>query len=393
MPAAHHEGDVSGAVGAVVDRGQRAHSPARRADHVSRGYGRDRLDGRLRTVNTIRNEVLSSRRRKRGRCACSSGEGRFGGGWEAVGDSRKRDPMSGSRLVDVDAEWRVSTDELRPRLDDPGLTIVDVRPLAAYNGWNLLGRRARRPHPGRGRLPEHLAGSRRPRRGSEAAPGQGRHRRARDRAVRRPPRRGVGGANATRRAGPGARSRLRPGLGGVGRRRDAPRRAPPAPRQARAHRVAAGAPRREHARGRARRRVPALPRQLRRSRGVRGEPPARGVLPRHEPAREPGRLEPANARGARGGGPLARHHARHHRHPVRAGHRGRPEREVARTSGRPDRGDPRGDDPSLLRRRRRPPARRRLRRMGSGRQPAGERHPHARRRRRCSERRSPCGPR
>ena len=58
---------------------------------------------------------------------------------EAVGDSGKRDPMSGSRLVDVDAEWRVSTDELRLRLDDPGLTIVDVRPLAAYNGWNLLG--------------------------------------------------------------------------------------------------------------------------------------------------------------------------------------------------------------------------------------------------------------
>jgi len=47
--------------------------------------------------------------------------------------------MSGSRLVDADAEWRVSTDELRLRLDDPGLTIVDVRPLAAYNGWNLLG--------------------------------------------------------------------------------------------------------------------------------------------------------------------------------------------------------------------------------------------------------------
>jgi len=47
--------------------------------------------------------------------------------------------VSGSRLVDVDAEWRVSTDELRSRLDDPGLTIVDVRPLAAYNGWNLLG--------------------------------------------------------------------------------------------------------------------------------------------------------------------------------------------------------------------------------------------------------------
>ena len=47
--------------------------------------------------------------------------------------------MSGSRLVDVSAEWRVSTDELRGRLDDPGLTVVDIRPLAAYNGWNLYG--------------------------------------------------------------------------------------------------------------------------------------------------------------------------------------------------------------------------------------------------------------
>ncbi len=47
--------------------------------------------------------------------------------------------MTGSRLVDVDAEWRVTTDELRARVDDLGVTIVDVRPLAAYNGWNLHG--------------------------------------------------------------------------------------------------------------------------------------------------------------------------------------------------------------------------------------------------------------
>ena len=31
----------------------------------------------------------------------------------------------------------VTIDELRGRLDDPTLTIVDVRPLAAYNGWRL----------------------------------------------------------------------------------------------------------------------------------------------------------------------------------------------------------------------------------------------------------------
>jgi thiosulfate/3-mercaptopyruvate sulfurtransferase len=33
----------------------------------------------------------------------------------------------------------VSTNELRERLDDPGLTIIDIRPLAAYNGWRLNG--------------------------------------------------------------------------------------------------------------------------------------------------------------------------------------------------------------------------------------------------------------
>jgi len=33
----------------------------------------------------------------------------------------------------------ISAAELRGRLDDPGLTIVDVRPLPAYNGWCLNG--------------------------------------------------------------------------------------------------------------------------------------------------------------------------------------------------------------------------------------------------------------
>ncbi len=33
----------------------------------------------------------------------------------------------------------VSADELRSRLDDPGLTIVDVRALPAYNGWRAGG--------------------------------------------------------------------------------------------------------------------------------------------------------------------------------------------------------------------------------------------------------------
>jgi 3-mercaptopyruvate sulfurtransferase SseA len=33
----------------------------------------------------------------------------------------------------------ISAAELRERLDDPGLTIVDVRPLPAYNGWRTSG--------------------------------------------------------------------------------------------------------------------------------------------------------------------------------------------------------------------------------------------------------------
>jgi molybdopterin synthase sulfurtransferase len=33
----------------------------------------------------------------------------------------------------------VTTEELRSRLDDEGLRIVDVRPIAAYNGWRLQG--------------------------------------------------------------------------------------------------------------------------------------------------------------------------------------------------------------------------------------------------------------
>ena len=33
----------------------------------------------------------------------------------------------------------MSADELRQRLDDPGLTIVDVRALPAYNGWRAGG--------------------------------------------------------------------------------------------------------------------------------------------------------------------------------------------------------------------------------------------------------------
>src|SRR5438132_14295132 len=33
----------------------------------------------------------------------------------------------------------ISTVELRDRLGDPDLSVVDVRPMAAYNGWRLRG--------------------------------------------------------------------------------------------------------------------------------------------------------------------------------------------------------------------------------------------------------------
>jgi molybdopterin synthase sulfurtransferase len=39
----------------------------------------------------------------------------------------------------LQADTAISTEELRERLGDPALTIVDIRPLAAYNGWRLGG--------------------------------------------------------------------------------------------------------------------------------------------------------------------------------------------------------------------------------------------------------------
>ena len=54
--------------------------------------------------------------------------------------------MSGLEEVVVSGEeqsgtvpQQISTEELRRRLLDPDLTIVDVRPLHAYNGWRLDG--------------------------------------------------------------------------------------------------------------------------------------------------------------------------------------------------------------------------------------------------------------
>ncbi len=53
----------------------------------------------------------------------------------------------------------ITPDELRARLDDPTLTIVDVRPIAAYNGWRLAGE-ARGGHvPGAKAFPATWLGS------------------------------------------------------------------------------------------------------------------------------------------------------------------------------------------------------------------------------------------
>ena len=198
----------------------------------------------------------------------------------------------------------ITPTELAARLGDPNLTIVDVRPIAAYNGWRLRGERARRPHPGRGRrsrwrgcaawtTPEvdrQLADK-----GVTTGPA--------DRRLRRRPRRcrprsqaRLGAARPPRR-----RASSTPGSPAWAADETLPARATAALRAARPHRLA---PRRCSPAG-ARRppdggEYPAAPRQLRGPRGVRGGPSPGRALPRHQPARGSGRLEPPLARRDRG---------------------------------------------------------------------------------------------
>jgi 3-mercaptopyruvate sulfurtransferase SseA len=47
--------------------------------------------------------------------------------------------MTETQSTTTDDKRSVSTAELRDRLSDPGLTIVDARPLTGYNGWRLAG--------------------------------------------------------------------------------------------------------------------------------------------------------------------------------------------------------------------------------------------------------------
>jgi thiosulfate/3-mercaptopyruvate sulfurtransferase len=47
--------------------------------------------------------------------------------------------MTSLHLLQSDAKPSIATPELLARLSDPDVTIVDLRPLAAYNGWRLRG--------------------------------------------------------------------------------------------------------------------------------------------------------------------------------------------------------------------------------------------------------------
>src|ERR1700694_2895630 len=55
----------------------------------------------------------------------------------------------------------IATAELRRRLTDPGLAIVDVRALSAYNGWRANGEARWGSHPGGRRISGRLADERR----------------------------------------------------------------------------------------------------------------------------------------------------------------------------------------------------------------------------------------
>jgi thiosulfate/3-mercaptopyruvate sulfurtransferase len=139
----------------------------------------------------------------------------------------------------------ITTTELADRLSDDAVTILDVRPLAAYNGWRLRGERARRTRPRSPGVPVGLAAQRRC---SPKLPGSSRRR------ASCPGARSPSSATATSDVGAGrrpaacARHRGRPrprGRGpGLGRRSVAPARTSAQLRPARHDRLAEGRPRR-----------------------------------------------------------------------------------------------------------------------------------------------------
>ena len=246
------------------------------------------------------------------------------------------------------------------------LTIVDVRPLAAYNGWRRNGE-ARGGHiPGAVAFPAAWLGQRR---------------RSRDRAS--PRREGDHGGHessstATAPTTPPPRGQdralghrgvlvLRRRRTGLGRRRDPAGRATAQVRGARPH------PRGSATSSPAKRPKPPRPASSCCSTSTSGSPrntPRATSRARSTSTRTGSRTRPTGtaARPRHRGRPRgARHHPRHDGHPLRPGHRGRRQREVAGSPRRPDRRDPRADDPALRRRRRRPAARRRIRLVGPAR--------------------------
>ncbi len=190
--------------------------------------------------------------------------------------------------------------ELSGRIDDATTTIVDVRPLPAYNGWRLNDE-ARGGHiPGATSFPAAWLG------------------RVDDAEIRRdlddkgitPDRSIVLYGDDAAQARAVADGLARFGLTGITvleggfpawAADDSPAdRGAPALRPPRLHRVAARPARGRATGGLRQRQVPAAPRQLRGARGVRGEPSPRRALPRHQPSRGPGGLEPTLPRGDRG---------------------------------------------------------------------------------------------
>ena len=194
----------------------------------------------------------------------------------------------------------ISTTELRDRLGDPNLTIVDVRPLAAYNGWRLNGETRGGHIPGAVAFPSDWLTSvdapeiaSHPRREGHR-PGSRRRRLRRCAARRRRP-----SPPAWQRWASRTSASMPTAFAAWAADPTLPIERLPEVRQARPRRLAAPGPRGRAPRGRAGRQVPALPRELRRARGVRGGPHPRRPLPRHELARGPRRLEPPFARGHR----------------------------------------------------------------------------------------------
>ena len=269
------------------------------------------------------------------------------------------------------AESTVGTGELRRRLADPELAIVDVRALSAYNGWREGGE-ARGGHvPGAVALPQPWLDARRQRTSRHCWPRRGSSPSARSSSTevairRRRPRRELSELEYA------AYSDVQPRLVDLGVLSAPARGAARAATTSSSTRMASRSPRgRAPGSGTARADRP-LPRQLRRPGGIRGRPhPGAGYLDTNW-LENPHRLEPAlpeeldasvRALGITTDTTV-----------VLYGRdtEGEAEREVARSSRRPDRCITCSSHPPLLRRRRRPPPRRRLRPLGARGAPAGD---------------------